>query len=58
MVQESGEAMGDFVIRLETAAQTCKFCDYLDGDETAFQINALQDALIDRFIAGLSNDRI
>lgn len=58
MAQESGEAMGDFVIRLKAAAQTCEFGDYLDGDGTAFQVHALEDALIDRFIAGLSNDRI
>lgn len=36
IVQDSGEAIGDFVIRLKAAAQHCDFGDYLDGDGTDF----------------------
>lgn len=46
------------MIRLKAAAKTCEFGDYLEGDGTEFVVHALEDALIDRFIAGLSNKKI
>lgn len=58
MVQESGEVISDFVVRLKAAAQLCEFGDFLTGEGEAFKIATLENALIDRFIAGLSDDRI
>lgn len=58
ITQEAGETISDFVIRLKAAAKTCEFGDYLEGDGTEFVVHALEDALIDRFIAGLSNEKI
>lgn len=56
--QEKGEAIGDFVIRLKAAAQSCEFGAFLTGNGAAFKNAALEDALIDRFIVGLNSDKI
>lgn len=61
-VQEPGENINDFIVRLKSLSQTCKFGDFLD-DETGesigkFKLKILDEALTDRFIVGLQNDKI
>lgn len=58
IAQENGESIGDFIVRLKAAAQSCEFGDYLTGQGTSFKTKALEDALIDRFIVGLCNEKI
>lgn len=58
IVQEQGETISDFIVRLKAAAQNCEFGDFLTGNGTAFKNNALDDALIDRFIVGLCSEKI
>lgn len=60
--QESGESISDFIVRLKTLAQTCKFGDFLDNETGAsvgkYKLKILDEALTDRFIVGLINEKI
>ncbi|XP_055916618.1 uncharacterized protein K02A2.6-like [Eupeodes corollae] len=59
--QEDGESISDFIIKLRNLAETCRFGDFIDDSvsNTASLRNlALEDALVDKFIVGLRNDRI
>lgn len=59
-VQDSDETISDYIVRLKTLARTCNFGDYL-GEETdvgKYRLAALEDALLDKFIVGLTNERI
>lgn len=56
--QEEGESIPDFVARLREAAKDCKFGDYITEVSPAgakLRLRALQDALLDRFVMGVSN---
>lgn len=44
--QESSESVSDFILELKIKSQTCEFKDFLD------------EALRDRFVAGISSDKI
>lgn len=59
-VQKEGEPIAEFIVRLKSLAQECKFGDFLgETKEVAkYKINALDEALIDRFIVGIQNDKI
>lgn len=60
--QEVGESLSEFIIRLKPLSQTCEFGDFLvteKGDQIAsFKLKILDEALTDRFIAGLRNEKI
>lgn len=59
-VQNDDETISDYIVRLKTLARTCNFGDYL-GEETdvgKYRLAALEDALLDKFIVGLTNERI
>ena len=46
-------------MRLKSLSQTCKFGDFLEGNDVAkFKLKALDDALTDRFITGIRNEKI
>lgn len=60
--QHSGETVKEFSIRLQKAAQTCTFGDFLlkdkSGNALQFQRWALDEQLTDQFIIGLSAEKI
>lgn len=60
--QETSETLSEFIIRLKSLAQTCKFGDFLDaevGEEVGkYKLKILDEALTDRFITGLRNEKI
>lgn len=58
IMQEKGESIGDFVVRLKAAAQSCEFGAFLTGNGATFKNSALEDALVDRFIIGLYSESI
>lgn len=59
-VQENGESISDFIIKLKLLAQTCQFGDVVAADEGAkkYASSILDDTLVDKFIIGLRNERI
>lgn len=61
-IQESGEKISEFIVRLKTLAQTCKFGDFLESETGPsvgkFKLKILDEALTDRFIIGLINEKI
>ena len=57
--QEQGESISDYILRLKVASQNCQFGDFLGIEAEAKVINeALDDALIDKFIVGLRDENI
>lgn len=60
--QEVGESINEFIVRLKQLIQTCRFSDFLDGENTeripVYKSKILDENLTDRFIIGLSNDKI
>lgn len=60
-VQEEGESINEFVIRLKMLSQSCQFGDYLGEDTKDVAKNrsaAIDEALADRFIVGLRDEKI
>lgn len=53
--QEVGESISDFIMRLKTAARTCKFGNFWDADaeQAKFNQTALDEALTDKFITSV-----
>lgn len=46
--QETGETLSDFIVRLKSLSQTCKFGDFLDGEQGdvgKFKLKVLDEAL-------------
>lgn len=62
VMQESGEQISEFIVRLKSLAQTCKFGDFLDNEKGeavgGYKLKILDEALTDRFIVGLNNEKI
>lgn len=60
MHQENGESIGDFIVRLKAASQLCRFGDFLEDStlDGKHKLAALDEALTDRFIIGLANEKI
>lgn len=60
MKQEVGESLNDYIVRLKSAARTCKFGDFWDADneQAKFDQTALDDALIDKFITSIRDGRL
>lgn len=60
--QNSGEPVKEFSIRLQKAAQTCHFGDFLQKDDSGkamkFQRWALDEQLSDQFIIGVNSEKI
>lgn len=60
--QEDGESLNEFIVRLKSAAQTCRFGDFLEDikdDKLAkYKSLILDEALADRFIVGVKSDKI
>lgn len=61
-IQETGETLSDFIVRLKSLSQTCKFGDFLDTETGAgvgkFKLKILDEALTDKFINGIRNEKI
>lgn len=61
-IQQTGETLNDFIIRLKSLSQTCMFGDFFDnekGDNIAkLKIKVLDEALTDKFITGIRNEKI
>lgn len=60
-IQEEGETISEFIIRLRSLSQLCHFGDFIPVDDAniaTYKAAALSDALTDRFIIGLRNSRI
>lgn len=61
LYQHNGENVKEFSIRLQKAAQTCNFGDFLDKDPTKealkFKRWALDEQLTDQFIVGLHAEK-
>ena len=62
IVQENGESISDYIVKLKSAAQTCKFGDFLDketGENVGkYKLKILDESLTDRFIVGLTDEKI
>lgn len=60
--QEAGEKLSEFVVRLREAASKCEFGNFIqlkDVDHmNKLQRLAYEEAMLDRFVMGLSNQRI
>lgn len=60
--QEIGETLNDFIVRLKSLSQTCEFGDVLKGETgnnvATIKIKILDEALTDKFITGVSNEKI
>lgn len=61
--QQSGETVNEFVVRIKNLAEKCKFGDYIPQDlantsSAELRNKALEDALRDKMIMGLSDARI
>lgn len=61
-VQEQGETISEFIIRLKSLSQTCLFGDFLDNENGEsvgnYKLKILDESLTDRFIVGLVNEKI
>lgn len=60
-VQHSGESVNEFLVRLRSLAETCKFGQFIPADTPkigSIKNLALEDALLDRFIVGLKDNKI
>ncbi|KAJ6642265.1 hypothetical protein Bhyg_07212, partial [Pseudolycoriella hygida] len=73
-VQQSGESINEFIVRLKSLAQTCKFGEFktpakvtekakketeaVVDNVSNYKMLILDEALTDRFIVGLSNSKI
>lgn len=68
-VQEEGESLNEFIVRLKSLSQTCRFGEFMDDvvDNKStvnnksiadIKLSILNDALTDRFIIGIRNERI
>ncbi|KAJ6645863.1 hypothetical protein Bhyg_01072, partial [Pseudolycoriella hygida] len=73
-VQQSGESINEFIVRLKSLAQTCKFGEFKTPAKVTekakketeavvdsvsnYKMLILDEALTDRFIVGLSNSKI
>lgn len=61
-VQENGEALSDFIVRLKSLSQTCKFGDFLDEEIGAniakLKLKVLDEALTDKFITGIRSEKV
>ncbi|XP_037034304.1 uncharacterized protein LOC119073094 isoform X2 [Bradysia coprophila] len=62
VVHETGEKISDFIVRLKSVSQKCKFGDFLENETGAnianYKMKVLDEALTDRFIVGLKNEKI
>lgn len=64
VVQENGEGVSEFIVRLKSVSQLCKFGDFFDaevdknGNLAKYKIKVLDEALTDRFIIGLRSEKI
>lgn len=60
MKQEVGESISDYIVRMKTAARTCKFGDYWDAvaEQGKFDQCALEDALTDKFITSVLDGKL
>lgn len=67
--QENGETIGDFIVRLKSLAQFCEFGDVIPNGTKVpdsnpnvgaaeLKLTVLTEALADRFIIGLKNEKI
>lgn len=60
--QQEGEPLNDFIVRLKSLSQSCLFGDFIDTTKVAsggeLKLKCLDEALTDRFIVGLINDRV
>lgn len=60
-VQEIGETVSEFVVRLKSLLQTCKFDDVVDSGVAGvseMRQKILDEVLVDRFIMGIRNEKI
>lgn len=58
-VQQNGESIAYFIVRLKTLSQNCKFGDFLsDAAVATYKTKALDEALVDQFITGLQSEHI
>lgn len=62
-VQEEGELLNEFIVRLKSLSQTCRFGEFMDDvtdikSIASIKLSILNDALTDRFIIGIRNERI
>lgn len=61
-VQEDGESIADFIVRLKVLSQTCEFGAFIKTDNAtnvaALQQLLLNELLLDRFIIGITNEKI
>lgn len=62
IVQENGESISDYIVKLKSAAQTCKFGEFLDketGENVGkYKLKIIDESLTDRFIVGLTDEKI
>ena len=60
-VQEDGESISEFIVRLKSLSQTCQFGDFIEGKDNnvgKYKLQILNDALTDRFIIGIRNNKV
>lgn len=60
-IQETGESVNDFIVKLKSLAKSCEFGDIFGAttaNNAANKKKVLDEALVDRFIVGVKNDKI
>lgn len=54
VIQESGVSISEFIVRLKSLSEPCKFGDFLDDEKGekvgAYKLKILDESLTDRFI--------